>query len=72
MGMAPRNGGVPDEGSRPVAGGPVATAAMETVFAADGAVWLPVYGPSDEKQTDAALSGVGLMRSDDVGQSWKF
>ena len=55
-----------------VAGGPVATAAMETVFAADGAVWLPVYGPSDEKQTDAALSGVGLMRSDDVGRSWKF
>ena len=26
MGMAPRNGGVPDEGSRPVAGGPVAIA----------------------------------------------
>ena len=42
-----------------VAGGPVATAAMGTVFAADGALWLPVYGPSDGKQTDAALSGVG-------------
>ncbi len=55
-----------------VAGGPVATAAMGSVFAADGAIWLPVYASSDHKQTDAALSGVGLMRSDDNGQSWKF
>ena len=55
-----------------VSGGPVATAAMGTVFAANGTDWFPVYGPSDDKQTNAALSGIGLMRSDDDGQSWKF
>ncbi len=55
-----------------VAGGPVATAAMGKVFAAGGAVWLPVYGPARDRQTDAALSGVGLLRSNDGGKSWKF
>ena len=53
-------------------GGPLAPAAMGQVFAANGAAWLPVYGPSNEPQMDAALSSVGLMRSDDGGKSWRF
>ena len=53
-------------------GGPIAPSAMGRVFSAHGAVWLAVYGPADEAETDAALSSVGLMRSDDSGMSWRF
>ena len=53
-------------------GGPLAPAAMGKMFVANGAAWLLVYGPSDEQEMDAALSGVGLMRSDDNGKSWRF
>ena len=55
-----------------MSGGPVAPAAMGRVFADQGAWWFAVYGPADAKEMDAALSGVGLMRSDDEGQSWCF
>ena len=53
-------------------GGPLAAAAMGRVFEANGVAWLPVYGPSNKSQMDAALSGVGFMRSDDDGKSWRF
>jgi len=52
--------------------GPIAPSAMGRVFAEEGALWLAVCGPADKKEMDAALSGVGLMRSEDDGQSWRF
>ncbi len=55
-----------------VDGGPLATSGTGRVFAADGAAWLPIYGPSNEQEMDASLSSVGIMRSADNGQSWRF
>ena len=54
------------------AGGPIAPSAMGRAFAERGALWLAVHGPADGKEMDAALSGVGLIRSDDGGQTWLF
>ena len=54
------------------AGGPIAPSAMGRVLAEKDALWLAVYGPADEAEMDAALSSVGLMRSDDGGESWRF
>ncbi len=54
------------------ASGPTAISAMGSVFSANGAAWFPVYGPSDKAEMDAALSGVGLMKSDDDGNTWRF
>ena len=53
-------------------GGALESAAMGTVFEAGGTAWLPVYGPADMQEMDAALSSVGMMRSDDDGKSWRF
>jgi len=53
-------------------GGPIAPAAMGKVFVSDNVAWMPVFGPADEQEMDAALSGAGLMRSDDGGASWRF
>jgi hypothetical protein len=52
--------------------GPTAASAMGKIFQANGSAWFPVYGPADLDEMDAALNGVGLMRSDDVGDSWRF
>lgn len=52
--------------------GPVAPAAMGRVISAAGALWFALYGPADAKEMGAALSSVGLMRSDDAGKSWRF
>lgn len=52
--------------------GPLAIAATGRVFAAGRAAWFPVYGPFDKEEMDAALSSVGLMRSDDDGDTWTF
>ena len=52
--------------------GPVTPAAMGRLLQEKGALWLAVYGPADRKEMDAALSGVGLLRSDDDGESWQF
>jgi len=54
------------------AGGPIAPSSMGRAFAEKDAVWLAVYGPADQAEMDAALSSVGLMRSDDGGESWRF
>lgn len=53
-------------------GGPIAPAAMGRVFAAHDALWFAVHGPADQTEMDGALGGVGLMRSDDDGASWRF
>ena len=60
------------EATASVAGGPLAVSASGKVFTANGASWLPVYGPSTADEMDSALSSVGLMRSDDNGGSWRF
>jgi len=53
-------------------GGPIAPAGMGRVFESGNVAWMPVFGPADEQEMDAALSGAGLMRSDDGGASWRF
>lgn len=55
-----------------VDGGPTAISATGNVFTANGASWFPVYGPADRSEMNAALSGLGLMRSDDNGHTWRF
>ena len=52
--------------------GPMATSAAGNVFTAKGVSWFLVYGPSGQKEMDSALGGVGLMRSDDNGDTWRF
>ena len=52
--------------------GPTAVSAAGNVFTANGVSWFPVYGPSNVDEMDSALSAVGLMRSDDNGDTWRF
>ena len=55
-----------------LAGGPLAAVAGGRVIQAAGAVWLPVHGPANAAEMDAALGSVGLLRSDDAGATWRF
>jgi len=50
----------------------VAAAPCGKIIEADGQAWLMVYGPTNQREMDAALSAVGWFHSTDGGDSWRF
>lgn len=50
----------------------VAAAPCGRVIESGGHAYLPVYGPTSTRQKDAALSDIGLLVSENGGESWRF